>query len=155
MTSVPREGVRKSAREHYKPLEWWRGEKLVYGRTRGQSATNGLVLVPPIREIVRIPKEEPMPLGAKRKRGARGRSKSKAADDAEVKYVEMPETNPEEGWDDETDPQCVVLDFPSREEVMRRMQFLFVVFASQFGPDSLCRCSIYCKDGETTAYGEQ
>lgn len=28
-----REGVRRSKREHYAPLEYWRGEKLVYGRS--------------------------------------------------------------------------------------------------------------------------
>ncbi|KAF8237718.1 hypothetical protein L208DRAFT_1375521 [Tricholoma matsutake] len=117
-----REGVRKSTREHYKPLEWWRGEKLVYGRPRGHSSNSGLVLVPPIREIIRIPKEEPEPLGSKRKRnGGRGRSKSKATEEVQVKMV--PVDNPEEGWDDETDPYCTVLDYPTREEVRRRVAF--------------------------------
>ena len=114
-----REGVRKSVREHYKPLEWWRGEKLVYGRPRGHSSNNGIILVPPIREIIRIPKEPPQTLGSKRKRtGGRGRSKSKVDDEVEVKLV--PVENPEEGWDDETDPHCAVLDYPVNEEVMRR-----------------------------------
>ncbi|KAF9462682.1 Mif2/CENP-C like-domain-containing protein [Collybia nuda] len=114
-----REGVRKSAREHYKPLEYWRGEKLVYGRS--QSSGNGVVLVPPIREIVRIPKEQPEPLG-KRKRATRGRSKSKVGDeDVEVRIVQVPKDNPEEGWDDDTETQCVVLDFPTSEEVARRI----------------------------------
>ncbi|KAG5652126.1 hypothetical protein H0H81_006202 [Sphagnurus paluster] len=112
---VYREGVRKSAREHYKPLEYWRGEKLVYGR--GERAGTGLVLVPPIREIVRIPKEEPEPLG-KRKR-SRARSKSKALEEVKV----VPITNPEEGWDDDTEPHCVVLDYETNEEVERRIAF--------------------------------
>lgn len=77
------------------------------------------MLVPPIREIIRIPKEEPEPLGSKRKRnGGRGRSKSKATEEVQVKMV--PVDNPEEGWDDETDPYCTVLDYPTREEVRRR-----------------------------------
>ncbi|KAF5323945.1 hypothetical protein D9611_008285 [Ephemerocybe angulata] len=68
-----REGVRRSTREHYKPLEYWRGEKVVYGRDNVQKK----VLVPTITEIIiRIPKEPPAPLG-KRKRG-RSRSKSMA-----------------------------------------------------------------------------
>jgi centromere protein C len=113
-----REGVRKSVREHYKPLEWWRGEKLVYGRPRGHSSSSGLVLVPPIREIIRIPKEPPEPLGGKRKRAGRGRSKSKVAEEMQVKIV--PVENPEDGWDDETDPYCTVLNYPANDEVVRR-----------------------------------
>lgn len=104
-TPAYREGTRRSAREHYKPLEWWRGEKLIYGRTG-----SGRVLVPSIKEIKRIPKEAPVPLG-KRKRGTtRTRSKSRGG------YT----TNPEEGWDDETEQQCVVLEYPHGSEVKRR-----------------------------------
>jgi centromere protein C len=79
------------------------------------------VLVPPIREIIRIPKEPPEPLGGKRKRagtGGRGRSKSKVVEEVQVKII--PVENPEEGWDDETDPHCTVLDYPAIEEVVRR-----------------------------------
>lgn len=36
----------------------------------------------------------------------------------------VPVENPEEGWDDQTEPHCVVLDYPSREEVSRR-EFFF------------------------------
>lgn len=119
LLSAYREGVRKSAREHYKPLEYWRGEKLVYGRS--QSSGNGLVLVPPIREIVRIPREEPEPLGKRKRAPTRGRSKSKVAEEeVEVRIVHVPKENPEEGWDDDTETQCVVLDFPTAEEVARR-----------------------------------
>ncbi|GLB34534.1 putative centromeric dna binding protein [Lyophyllum shimeji] len=114
---VYREGVRKSAREHYKPLEWWRGEKLVYGRS--QRSGSGLVLVPPIREIVRIPKEEPEPLG-KRKR-SRARSKSKVPEEVQIKVV--PVENPEDGWDDKTDAHCVVIDYDTKTEVERRVAY--------------------------------
>jgi centromere protein C len=37
----------------------------------------------------------------------------------------VPVENPEEGWDDETDPHCTVLDYPAKEEVMRRLYFLW------------------------------
>lgn len=114
-----REGVRRSQREHYAPLEYWRGEKLVYGR----SATNVPILVPQIKEIVRIPKAQPEPLGAKRKRGAsmRARSRSRAvgAEEDQIPPA-LPVPNPEEGWDDDTDPVCTVIHFTSQEEVMRR-----------------------------------
>ncbi|KAG6887569.1 hypothetical protein C0992_011767 [Termitomyces sp. T32_za158] len=111
---IYREGVRKSAREHYKPLEWWRGEKLVYGRPQGSG--NGHVLVPPIKEIIRIPKETPEPLG-KRKRTTRGRSKT--ADDLHYKVI--PVYNPENGWDDKTQDFSIILDYHTREEVERRV----------------------------------
>ena len=111
--AVYREGVRKSAREHYKPLEWWRGEKIVYGRPAGSN--NGHVLVPPIKEIIRIPKETPEPLG-KRKRSTRARSKT--VDD--IHYKVVPVHNPEDDWDKNTKDFCVLLDYDSREEVERR-----------------------------------
>ncbi len=96
--SAYREGVRKSAREHIKPLEWWRGERYVYGRDRSNSS--GPVFVPPIKEIMRIPKEPAVPLGSKHKRSsARMRSKSRVIEQPPVVY------NPEEGWDDNTSEQ--------------------------------------------------
>ncbi|KAG6853030.1 hypothetical protein C0991_007401 [Blastosporella zonata] len=110
---VQREGVRKSAREHYKPLDWWRGEKLVYGRNPG----GGSIFVPNVKEILRIPKEIPEPLG-KRKR----RAKSKTVDD--IRYKVIPVDNPEEGWDDDTEPYAIVLDYDTREEVERRIAFV-------------------------------
>ncbi|KAG5640719.1 hypothetical protein DXG03_007433 [Asterophora parasitica] len=53
-------GAHASATNPSKPLEWWRGEKRVYGRS--QRREDGVVLAPPIREIVRIPQEEAEPL---------------------------------------------------------------------------------------------
>jgi len=112
-----REGTRKSSRNHYAPLEWWRGEKIVYGKTN----SSGRVLVAPIKEIVRIPKEAPLPLGAKRKRGStRPRSRSRALPDEEVIPPALPVVNPEEGWDDETTTVYTVLRYTDREEAERR-----------------------------------
>ena len=110
---APRLGVRRSQREHYKPLEYWRGEKLVYGRT----SHTGPILVPQIKEIIRIPKEVSVPLGTKRKRGStRARSQSKV----EAVEVNIPRVDPEEGWDDDTEAKCTVIHYTSKEEVERR-----------------------------------
>lgn len=105
-------------REHYKPLEYWRGEKLVYGRTRN----SGPILVPQIKEIIRIPKEIPVPLGSKRKRGTtHPRSQSRTLEAVEdVIPPALPVVNPEEGWDDKTEAKCTVIHFTSKEEVERR-----------------------------------
>lgn len=115
---APREGIRRSQREHYKPLEYWRGEKLVYGRIHH----SGPILVPQIKEIIRIPKDVPVTLGAKRKRGTtRARSQSKALEATnDVVPLALPVVNPEEGWDDKTEAKCTVIHFTTKEEVERR-----------------------------------
>ncbi|KAH7914014.1 Mif2/CENP-C like-domain-containing protein [Hygrophoropsis aurantiaca] len=103
------DGVRRSRRHRFKPLEYWRQEKVVYGRSGG-----GVTLVPHIKEIIRIPQEPAEPLGKhhrKRKRSAPPRSKSRQIE------------NPEEGWDDETPTTGVVINFHSQEEVTRRVTF--------------------------------
>lgn len=87
----------------YAPLDWWRCEKVVYGRREA-----GEQLVPTIKEIRRIPKEETKPLGAKHRR----------------KRSKKPELvlDPEEGWDDTTQPSGIVLKYPSKvEEIEKRM----------------------------------
>lgn len=107
------DGVRRGKRMRYAPLEWWRQEKVVYGRRE-----SGVSFVPTIKAIVRIPKEPPRPLGiqGKRKRSA-PRSKSKTAEEDEPVMV----YNPEEGWDDETEVNGVVTDWVTRETVQRRV----------------------------------
>ena len=110
-------GVRRSKREHYKPLEYWRGEKLVYGRTNHSAS----ILVPQVKEIIRIPKEASVPLGSKRKRGStRARSQSKVERVEGVIPPALPVLDPEEGWDDDTEAKCTVIHFTSQEEVERR-----------------------------------
>lgn len=86
----------------------------------GKTTSSGRVLVAPIKEIVRIPKDTPLPLGAKRKRGStRPRSRSRALPE-EVIPPALPVVNPEEGWDDETTTQYTVLRYTDREEAERR-----------------------------------
>ncbi|KAG1734287.1 Mif2/CENP-C like-domain-containing protein [Suillus lakei] len=108
--SPPPDGVRRSRRHRYKPLEYWRQEKVVYGGNR-----SSLILVPQIKEIVRIPQEPSKPLGKagkKRKRTGSERAKS------------MPEPfDPEEGWDDETQESGVVIDYVTEEPVLRRIVY--------------------------------
>lgn len=107
--NVDDDGLRRGKRMRYKPLDWWRCEKVVYGRRE-----SGQQFVPTIKEIRRIPKEETGPLGAKHRRKRPPRSQSKTA---ELVY------NPEEGWDDETDPRGIVLEYPSGKEIEKRKSF--------------------------------
>lgn len=114
----------------------------MYGRPTGYS---GPVLVPPIREIIRIPEEPVMPLAAKRKRRtSRTRSKSRGIENEDMIPPPLPVENPEEGWDDRTESKCVVLHYSTREEVERRKlpQPSSLIFKS-----TLLRYCVDCKDG--------
>ncbi|KAJ3747254.1 Mif2/CENP-C like-domain-containing protein [Lentinula detonsa] len=103
---IHREGVRRSQRKPIKPLEWWRNEKYVYERP-----THGTVLVPHIKEIIRIPEEPKEPLGKHAKR-KRGRSKT-------VQLSDQP--NPEEGWDHNTNSVVTVMDWKTKEPKEKRI----------------------------------
>ncbi|KAL1689595.1 Mif2/CENP-C like-domain-containing protein [Schizophyllum commune] len=117
------EGVRRSSRPHIKPLEYWRGEKYVYGRTESAAP----VLTAPIKEIRRVAPEPVQPLGQRRKRGvsAKPRSKSAVAKGSASAVSAGPGApgNPEEGWDDETDPFGLINDVDLGEEVKRRIVY--------------------------------
>ncbi|OCH93832.1 hypothetical protein OBBRIDRAFT_817567 [Obba rivulosa] len=102
-------GLRRGKRVRYAPLEWWRQERAVYGQRETDS-----VVVPIIKEIRRIPKEEPKPLGAKYRRAKR-RGRSKTVD--ELVY------NPEEGWDEGTEPDGECIDYETQEVTRRRLAY--------------------------------
>lgn len=61
--------------------------------------------------------------------------------------------NPEEGWDDDTDPSGVVVDYTSKEEVSRRR--LFLLFSSGLKVELLYRYCIHGKDGHTESSSKQ
>ncbi|KZS92465.1 hypothetical protein SISNIDRAFT_455662 [Sistotremastrum niveocremeum HHB9708] len=117
------EGLRRGKRLRYAPLEYWRCEKVVYGRRE-----SGRHVVPIIKEIVRLPKEEPAPISNKprSKRGPssrRSQSVTKGHDDDEREVIHIPAEVPEAGWDEKTEPYGVVLDYTSGVEVKRRVAF--------------------------------
>ncbi|KAI6045641.1 Mif2/CENP-C like-domain-containing protein [Pisolithus marmoratus] len=142
--SATPEGVRRGRRHRYKPLEWWRQEKVVYGRRE-----SGLTLVPQIKEIIRIPKEPSKPLG---KAGKRGRAGSVRAKTRELR-TPVPH-NPEEGWDEKTSADGVVLDFLTREPVKRRV----IQTARMFEPRSAANSNWFFQkifgEGDFIAAGE-
>ncbi|KAH9005048.1 Mif2/CENP-C like-domain-containing protein [Lactarius hatsudake] len=105
-------GIRRGKRLRYEPLEWWRCEKVVYGKRDPGKVS----YVPTIKEIVRIPKDPPKPLGAAHK------SKRHTAPCSKSEVVVATE-NPEEGWDDKTPTNGVVVDWFTGNEVSRRLAF--------------------------------
>ncbi|EIM89667.1 uncharacterized protein STEHIDRAFT_166024 [Stereum hirsutum FP-91666 SS1] len=139
-------GLRRGTRRRYAPLDWWRLEKVVYGRR-----DSGVTLVPTIKDIIRIPKEPPQPLSkAGRKRGGSTRAKSKTADGGEVVTV----WNPEEGWDDETEQNGIVLEWGSGVPVQRRLAYT----ATMIKPKPALNNDFYFQkvfgDGEYIAAGQ-
>lgn len=113
------DGLRRSKRRRYSPLAYWRLEKVVYGRPG-----SGTCLVPSIREIHRIPEVKPEPLGAKRRRGVTRKKSTRNSATAEPEQVLV--YDPEEGWDDETDPHCKVLEYGENGQEVERREWLTI-----------------------------
>ena len=90
---------RRSGRRHFKPLKYWMGERFEYQRGQYQ---------PTITEVLHIPEEVIEPLGAKRRRTGRSAS------------VKPTRWGAEEGWDANTEPGGLVMDFVSESEIQRR-----------------------------------
>lgn len=133
-----------------KPLKWWLGERVVYGRRE-----TGITMVPVIKDVIRLPQEEPEPLGQKKRRGqSKPRSRSKSAAPGGNDEAELQKFNPEEDWDDSTDPQGIVLDFLSGKEVQRRRYSLNIRW-SVSNLLLLLRFGLYIKDDQSTAVNEQ
>lgn len=140
-------GLRRGARVRYAPLDWWRNEKVVYGR-RG---SGGTCLVPSIKEIRRIPKEDPVPLGKNaRKRSRPPRSMSKTVEVEEEDLM----LNPEEGWDDDTQADAPIVKFITGEEVVTR-KFSFSPEVCLCRDDGSCRSCMDCENVEPEACCEQ
>lgn len=118
------QGIRRSTRRRHKPLEYWRGERIILGRSE-----DGPAPCPVFKGFLEIPKEVPDPLGTKprkRSRTARSTSRGPRAGSSR-RNTEDPENalaepkNPEDGWDDGTTIHGNVMDFVTQQELDRRM----------------------------------
>ncbi|KAJ6526231.1 Mif2/CENP-C like-domain-containing protein [Mycena vulgaris] len=125
------EGVRRSRRVPYPPLEFWRLEKVEYG---GRDPEGAPILCPAIKAIIRIPKEPVVPLGkqgrSRKRKASTPSGNARLVEKIVEKIVEVPvdSTNPEEGWDDETVMEAVVKDYPNGQDVQRRIAFTAKMF---------------------------
>lgn len=116
-------GVRRSTRQRHAPLEYWRGERVLLGRSE-----EGPAPCPVFKGFVEIPIEVPEPLGGKKRRRT-GRSASRGASRApssrretstapgSVQYGGVP---PEDGLDDDTAVDGTVKDWISGQPLRRR-----------------------------------
>ncbi|KAE9382444.1 hypothetical protein BT96DRAFT_869678, partial [Gymnopus androsaceus JB14] len=116
------EGVRHSQRKRIRPLEWWRNEKYVYERP-----AQGGILVPHVKEILRIPEEPKKSLQKHRTKRKRGRSET--VDPA-------PPKNPEEDWDKDTSPIGIVLEWKTKKPIDKRITCLAKNVKPQPGVDN-------------------
>ena len=96
------DGKRRGTRRRYGPLDYWRGERAVFGRRQ-----SGIAPVPVLQGIMRIPKVENE---HKKKRKVVRRTHSQDEED-----------KPELGWDQQTEKMGVVRDYDTGEEVSRRV----------------------------------
>jgi centromere protein C len=67
-----------------------------------------------MKDVVRYPREESQPLSKRRTGRAGSRLKSVKEEDETEDYA---------GWDDSTDPEGLVFDYVTQEEVRRRIAF--------------------------------
>ncbi|KAG8893830.1 hypothetical protein FRB99_001679, partial [Tulasnella sp. 403] len=104
------DGVRKSKRHRYRPLEFWRGEHAVIRRPRRNDPP-----VPIITEIIRVPEEHVEPLGKKHKRRGATKPPSSRGPGRPPKEVYM--DDPEEGWDEGTASDAMVMDYDTKEVI--------------------------------------
>ncbi|KAK8861727.1 hypothetical protein IAR55_002550 [Kwoniella newhampshirensis] len=108
--------TRRSQRQHFKPLAFWRGEKFEYQPGPGLAV---------IKELIEFPEEPHKPLGAQ-KRSRSGRSVSAAPAGKATKKKQRGDSeegdyNAEEGWDNQTDPTGIIVAYPGHEEIHRKI----------------------------------
>ncbi|KAF7310541.1 CENP-C-C domain-containing protein [Mycena chlorophos] len=120
----PPPGVRRSKRKPCRPIEYWRGEHVVYAPRDANHPRQ----VPQIQEVIRIPKEPPKPL-SRRKGSSRARSQTKVVEREVI--IEVDKGNPEAGWDDNTLTEAMVHDFVTGEQTKRRVAFTSKMFNPQ------------------------
>jgi len=136
-----------------KPLDYWRGERILFGRRE-----SGVVaMVPVMKGILRVPKEDPAPLGAKkgRRRANSGKPKSKRSESRQLDDENEPVVyNPEEGWDDKTEPFGIVLDYPSQDPVNRRVAFTSKMLNPKAAKDNMFYFQKIFGDGDFMAAGQ-
>lgn len=124
--------VRRSNREKVPRLEYWRNERIIYERRR-----SGVGL----KAIVRVPKEDPVPLtkaghrkghhGVKRSTSARAPSRGKSV------KAEVPE---EQGCDDMTDPDGLVWSWEGEAETTRRELAAAAFSVRRMSLTATCAC---------------
>ncbi|EJU05158.1 hypothetical protein DACRYDRAFT_74294 [Dacryopinax primogenitus] len=162
------EGRRRNARVRYAPLEYWRNEKVVYGRRQ-----SGVAVVPVIKQIIKVAPDPVRPVGTahrthpwkKRKASTDNEEDEEENEDEDEDnerehkrarseqrgYVE--EDPPEKGWDSKTDPLGVVMEYVTKTEVERRVAFTQSMVQPREAANARFKFQKIFGDGEFLAAG--
>ncbi|KIM32410.1 hypothetical protein M408DRAFT_326987 [Serendipita vermifera MAFF 305830] len=111
-------GVRRSRRAKIAPVKFWLGEKLEYETWQAGSDRQ----VPTILGVRRVPEAPAASLSRKKKKSkqkTRSKSRRLETDESRPQSIVRVET----GWDDDTVPSALVLDFDTNEEVEKMIAF--------------------------------
>src|SRR5258707_10895168 len=144
-TTYNEEGLRRGTRKRFKPLEYWRGEKLIIGRSANAPAP-----CPIVKALYQLPPETHEPLGVagrKRKRQARSQSASRPPPSKRLNEDTNDLVPPEEGWDAETPLYAPTIDYDTGEEVVRRNG---TFLARDSILTSFLRCGMYGSEYESS-----
>lgn len=126
-------GLRRGRRHRIAPLDWWRGERALYGRPdepAGDGGTDGHV-APVLKEVIRVPRlpgegtfagmrrfrPKPVPYAEDDPRAYRTYARADTDDESEAGSAAAPEA----GCDADTDPLGYVVDPDRGREVEMRI----------------------------------
>ncbi|KZO90505.1 hypothetical protein CALVIDRAFT_590752 [Calocera viscosa TUFC12733] len=150
-------GRRRNARVRYGPLEYWRNEKVVYGRRQ-----SGVAVVPVIKQIIKVAPDPVRPVGTWHKRAYKRKSEEhdevehrvvKRARSRSEESVQFEEKPPEMGWDKKTDPLGVVIEYITKGEVERRIAFTQSMIEPREAANARFKFQKIFGDGEFLAAG--
>ncbi|KZT55090.1 hypothetical protein CALCODRAFT_361381 [Calocera cornea HHB12733] len=151
------QGRRRNARVRYGPLEYWRNEKVVYGRRQ-----SGVAVVPVIKQIIKVAPDPVRPVGGTHKRPHKRKSVDDNGDDDDAPLVKRKrsesvyhdaEEPPEKGWDKQTDPLGVVIEYVTKNEVERRIAFTESMIEPREAANARFKFQKIFGDGEFLAAG--
>jgi centromere protein C len=127
-------GLRRGRRTRYRPLDWWRLERVEYGPGKGLAEIKKIITLPkpPVKTLggrkragngnTRKPPSSTQEKGEERVDKGKGKGKGKSREESEdidpdvLEAARMERWNPEEGWDHDTKEKVVVWDYMKRTE---------------------------------------
>ena len=132
------QGLRRGKRHRIAPLDWWRGERALYGRPEapGEADAPAGLVAPVLKEVIRVPRapgegtfsgmrrfrvQPPVYVPADRPPTYAEPAYESDDETEDASRIGMALRPPEEGWDEDTDPYGRVVDADQGTEVTMRI----------------------------------